>query len=135
MRKIVSLLIAVLLLNFCAAYTMAEGDQGNYLTGADGWAREEIAKARSVHIAREEILCDYSKDITREEFCELVVGVYNALGKSPEGPTQSPFMDTNNRSVSLAYALGVVSGVSETEFDPDGKITREQMAVMMNRLA
>lgn len=37
--------------------------------------------------------------------------------------------------VAWAAEKGVVKGISETEFDPNGKITREQMAAMMYRYA
>ena len=32
-------------------------------------------------------------------------------------------------------ALGVVNGVGDNRFDPDGKLNREQAAVMLSRLA
>ena len=133
MRKVVIVLITALLINLCTVYVSAEGI-GDTPKAAE-WARTEITKAKFAGIAYKPLLYDYGRDITREEFCTLIVGAYKALGGSfLEIPTQTPFSDTKSWNVSRAYAIGVVSGVSETEFAPYEKITREQMAVMMNRL-
>jgi len=37
--------------------------------------------------------------------------------------------------VNTAYSYGIIKGVSETEFNPNGTITREEVAVMVARAA
>ena len=50
----------------------------------------------------------------------------------------TPFLDVNeNKDLSFierAYHLGIVNGVSETEFNPDGEITRQEAAAMLMRV-
>jgi hypothetical protein len=47
----------------------------------------------------------------------------------------NPFKDCNDPLVVTAYGLGLVKGVSETEFSPDSLVTREQVCVMIYRMA
>ena len=37
--------------------------------------------------------------------------------------------------INTAYNYGIINGVSETEFNPDGQITREEAATMVVRVA
>lgn len=50
----------------------------------------------------------------------------------------TPFIDVNkNKDLSFierAYHFGIVNGVSETEFNPDGEITRQEAAAMLMRV-
>ncbi|MCH5210316.1 MAG: S-layer homology domain-containing protein [Oscillospiraceae bacterium] len=130
MKKILSVIL--ILVMFMSNSAFADDSYSDYPAQ---WAKTEILKASAANIVNEKILCDYNRDITREEFCELVVNTYEALGGNFLNiPISAHFSDTNNWDVLEAYAIGVVSGISETEFAPHEKITREQMAVMMNRL-
>ena len=81
-------------------------------------------------------------DMTRAQFAQVV---YNMAGE-PEGavnqngtyPTQFDDVIPNAwyaKAVSWAVEAGVVNGTSETTFDPEGKITREQIATMLYRYA
>jgi len=71
---------------------------------------------------------------TRAEFTSLLV---RALGLTKAVSTV-PFNDVHAgqwyaKEVAMAYEAGLLSGVSETIFDPNAKITREQMAVLLVR--
>lgn len=73
--------------------------------------------------------------MTRAEFATITV---NALGLPIK--TDNPFGDVSANDwfadyVSTAYAYGIVSGVSDTEFNPNGMITREEAMAMVARLA
>ncbi len=50
----------------------------------------------------------------------------------------TPFLDVNEnmdlRFIERAYHLGIVNGISETEFNPDGEITRQEAAAMLMRV-
>ena len=68
----------------------------------------------------------------------LVTVLWRYAGKPTEGA--STFSDVPNGkwySAAVAWAAhnGVVNGVGDNRFDPDGKITREQMAVILFRYA
>ncbi|WP_366923902.1 S-layer homology domain-containing protein [Metallumcola ferriviriculae] len=98
------------------------------------WAVGEIEKGKQYNLVTEKVLSSYQRDITREEFCEIVVKLYEALaGKTVAESLDSNFSDTNNQEILKANSLGIVKGISETEFAPYAIITREQIAVMFYR--
>ena len=129
MRKVITLLIAAITLSACASHVLAKDD---YLAGASEWAIPEIVKANVSGIAEENVLKDYELDITRVKFCELIANVYTHVRKDRPA-FKNPFSDINSNSVSLLYKLGIVNGVSDTEFAPFDDITREEAAVIIGR--
>lgn len=79
---------------------------------------------------------DMTKSITREEFCELAVSLYEtATAKTAEPAARNPFSDTQNQQVLKAYNLGITSGTTSDTFSPKAFISREQMAGMLYRTA
>ncbi len=97
------------------------------------WARERVWEAICGGLAPNDLQGAYRQDITREEFCRLMVAlVEKATGRAVEA-AQSPFTDTSHPAVGAARALGIVTGVSETSFNPGGSITRQEAAVMLAR--
>lgn len=111
-----------------------EDDDLSYLEGASDWAVSEIKEAYNMGLmdGLEDLLCDYTDNITREEFCRLVVNCYLAMGgEAVVG--DSPFTDTDDDDVAIAYTLGIVNGMKATTFAPDEEITREQIATMLFR--
>lgn len=75
--------------------------------------------------------------ITREEMAAMLVralgyGTIAGLAQS----MSSPFTDitTNAGYVAMAYELGIVNGTTATTFAPDRAATREQVAVILDRL-
>ena len=69
----------------------------------------------------------------------FVTMLYRMEGK-PEATGNTSFTDVPANmyyapAIAWASANGVVYGISETAFSPEGKITREQMAAMMRRYA
>ena len=73
--------------------------------------------------------------MTRAEFAAIIS---RGLGL-PEKDT-SAFSDISKNDwffnhISTAYAYGIIKGVSETEFNPNGVITRQEAAVMVARAA
>lgn len=51
---------------------------------------------------------------------------------------RTPFSDVNEnkdlRFIERAYYLGIVNGIGETDFNPDGEITRQEAAAMLMRV-
>lgn len=73
--------------------------------------------------------------MTRAEFAAIIV---KGLGLPTDG--NAVFWDVTEQDwfysyVNTAYAYGIVSGISEHEFNPNGTITREEAAVMIARSA
>ncbi len=79
---------------------------------------------------------DMTKPITREEFCELAVLLYEvSTAQSAMPAAHNPFSDTQNQQILKAYDLGITSGISADTFSPGAFISREQMAGMLYRTA
>lgn len=106
---------------------------GNY-TKASQWAIPELKSAEEKGLLESLKIKDFSKPITREQFCEVVINYYRAMtGKSVDSYIENPFTDTKNKKVIAAYNLGIVKGKTETEFSPESPITREEISVMLKR--
>ncbi len=98
------------------------------------WAKAEIDKAKEINLLPGNILGDYRSNITREEFSEIAVNLYEALsGKDVMLQGQDPFTDTQNPKVRIANALGIVKGIGDGKFAPDYAITRQEISVMLYR--
>lgn len=97
------------------------------------WAAEEIANAQNAGLVTESVSAAYQANITREQFCELAVLLYEKLTGTKAVAGENKFADTANPEILKAYALGIVNGVSETEFAPYNSITRQEMCVMLVR--
>lgn len=74
-----------------------------------------------------------SESMTRAQFVTIL---YRAAG-SPAISYSSPFKDVTNKNayyynaVLWAYYNGIITGNTTTTFNPDGKLTREQIAKML----
>ncbi|TCT17064.1 S-layer family protein [Natranaerovirga pectinivora] len=98
------------------------------------WAVMEIEKAKKNNLTTVRITNNYQQSITREEFCELVVKLYEKLsGKKAELSSINGFTDTINPEILKAHALGIVNGVSDTKFKPNNNVSRQEIAVMFFR--
>ncbi len=101
------------------------------------WAIDEVTKANDAGLIPKIFdKEDLTKDITRKEFAHLAVILYEKLAgievKIASIP-KNPFTDTDDVQVLWAYEYGITNGTSDTTFEPNSKITREQMATMMTR--
>ena len=63
-------------------------------------------------------------NITREAFCQIAA----AAAGITEQPASNPFTDTADTSVLALYNAGIINGMSETTFQPNGLLTRAQIA-------
>lgn len=108
----------------------------SYAEPISNWALPEYQKAASAGIVTHNVVSKNLKEaITREEFCELSVALYERLtNKSPLVGQENPFIDTNNPSVVRAFYYNLVSGTSENTFDPDRCVTRQEMAKIIENI-
>lgn len=95
------------------------------------WAKSDIDKAKEIQLIPEKIQGNYKNSITREEFSELAVELYEALTRKEavlEG--DNPFIDTDNPKIIIANQLGLVQGKGDGVFAPYENMTREQVSVV-----
>jgi len=71
--------------------------------------------------------------ITRGEFSTLVARLYEKI-KGEEIKERVTFTDTKDINIEKVAGLGILSGVGNGKFNPNAEITREQAAVVIQRL-
>jgi len=110
------------------------GTEAFYKEASD-WAKSELQKANELALIPAILKgADMTKPITREEFAELAVVLYERVtDKKSEPVSPNPFTDTANPQILKAYNLGITSGTSQTTFSPKVLINREQCAAMLFR--
>ncbi len=108
---------------------------GAIVTNADPWAEASMEYAYNQGIITEENLLDAKREITRLEFCKIVVLLYEkSAGEKLVPQNESPFTDCNAPAVIAAYEAGIISGTEPTKFEPNASLTREQLAILLNRI-
>lgn len=102
---------------------------------ASTWAKPELDKANDYGLIPDSLKgADMTKPITREEFAEVAIKLYEkTTGFTPTINVSNPFKDTKNPEILKAYQLGITDGTSPTTFEPSKLINREQVATMLSR--
>ena len=114
-----------------------------------GWAFEEVTAAIEENLVPNYLQNQYHTGINRAEFCNLTVQavtetadkeiealVQEKSGKSLENwVKERPFNDETDENVIAAYALGIVNGRGEGQFDPYTKLNRQEAAAFLMRAA
>lgn len=101
---------------------------------ASAWALDELRQAGLLALLDPlNGLDDWSGDITRAEFCAIAVRFYELVSGDTPAP-DAAFLDTADRSVLKAAALGLVGGDGDGNFRPNDPLTREEAAAVLHRL-
>lgn len=115
------------------AWIEAEFDRGEAPEQPSSWAVSFVDQAKAAGIVPEALQSGYTTPITRAEYCALATALYESIkGEITERKT---FTDTTDVNVEKMAAIGVVDGVGNNMFSPNSKLTREQAATMLSRLA
>lgn len=98
------------------------------------WAENYVRPMAEKHLIPDSMLDEITMNqpITREQLCELVTAYVSQVNPKTV-QVSNPFMDTENPSVVTAFAFGIVTGTSETQFSPGMTATREQTTAMIGR--
>ena len=96
-------------------------------TGAD-WSKNAIAKAAELGLVATDL--DGAKAISRLEFCQVAA----KLNKLAESKTESKFTDCTDGYVMALVDAKVISGMTETTFEPAASLTRAQIAKILYQL-
>ncbi|HIV03180.1 MAG TPA: S-layer homology domain-containing protein [Candidatus Aphodoplasma excrementigallinarum] len=103
-------------------------------TVADGILHPtKLTPSWSDNLANLPELGDMEANLTREEFAMLIVNIFGLQADS----ARTRFVDidgcTYKADIASAYVRGIIKGVDDTHFEPDGAITREEITVMLYR--
>ena len=95
----------------------------------------ETLASRGIINGKTESSFEPNSTMTRAEFATII-----ARGLGLPQKSNAIFKDVKSSDwyytyVSTAYSYGIIKGVSENEFNPNGTITREEAAVMVTRAA
>ena len=96
-------------------------------TGAD-WSKNTIAKAAELGLVAADL--DGAKAISRLEFCQVAA----KINKLAESKTESKFTDCTDGYVMALVDAKVISGMTETTFEPAASLTRAQIAKILYQL-
>lgn len=109
-------------------------DENNSYEKASPWAQEEVKEAMQLNLVTENLMDNYQRPISRIDFSQMIVRFYEKMTSNTTLlTTENPFEDTNDAQVLKAYQLGIIKGISKTEFAPNDEITRQEIAVMFYR--
>ena len=125
----------------CWARTVSETEGGSFLyfdprlkDYTSPWAAAEMDRAQAAGLVTESNDSSFTFRITRRRFAELMANlVEKTTGRSITPAPEGTFSDTDDLWVRKAAALGLVNGLDDGRFSPNGYINREQLAVMLHR--
>lgn len=105
---------------------------------ASDWAKPYLEKAGAYELIPDCLKgpdTDFTKPVTRAEFAAVCVKLYeNLSGEKAAAPSVNPFTDTNDAEVLKSYHTSLMVGTSDTTFDPDTQLNREQAATALTRV-
>ncbi len=125
-------------------------------SNASQWAVPEIEKAAALNLLTYELTSKYTEDITRLEFAKLAyrflatyaeplsdsrMGAWSAVDSLIDQKNlrqdynSVEFTDCSYDEVKFLAATGIIRGMGDGTFMPDEKLSREQAATMLFRLA
>lgn len=136
--KLLSMLLVVAtLVGLCSV--AASAAEFKDVSAKDEALYEAVQLLNSLGIAKGQSETTYgaNKPVTREQMSAFIYRMMKQ-GKSLEGgENTTPFKDLKDDTffgmIAWAHASGVIKGVSETEFNPTGKITLQDCYVMLSR--
>ena len=101
------------------------------IPGVSEWAQDAVKFLISHGIIPTEMQCYYQDAITRAEAVTVMVNTYEGV-RQQTLMTGSPFTDIDGHAcktwIEKGYNAGIINGVSATQFNPGGTLTREQAA-------
>ncbi|MBE6871694.1 MAG: hypothetical protein E7491_07040 [Ruminococcaceae bacterium] len=104
------------------------------------WAKEEIIKALEADLVPAHVNSNYTTDITRSDFCDLIIkmiekksgkAIADVIAGYADAKAEVSFPDTDSANVIAAAKLGIVNGRASGAFDPTANITRQEAAKML----
>ncbi|TBL70829.1 hypothetical protein EYB31_31780 [Paenibacillus thalictri] len=102
---------------------------------SDHWAYNVIEQLTDRHIVEGTSARRFSPDrqMTRAEFCALVTRTMGLKSASKAKFTDVPASSWYSSEVAAAAEAGIVSGMTDTRFEPNEQVKRQEMAAMLVR--
>lgn len=134
-RKLIAIAVFIVftLTQTCTCFA---GTGSTAYSGASSWAKPELDQAAKNGLMTEKIRAKMSSSVTREEFAEIAVRLYEkCTGRKASYTGTSAFTDTKNPEIFKAYALKIADGTNPAKklFSPGAITNREQVAAMLYR--
>ena len=135
MKKVLSFLLAIIMVISLCITGFAMETSSKLDGEPSDWARSEIREALAYGLVPESVNGNYTQDITRSEFCDLIVNLIEVISVKSiddfvnaysEKLENVSFPDTDSATVLAAAKLGIVNGRASGSFDPDANITRQE---------
>ena len=108
------------------------------------WAAQEVESAIQAGLVPQHLQDNYKGGVTRGEVAEMFIllletvtdkDIDTILSENEVTLDKNAFTDTTDESVLAANALGIISGVGDNRYDPEGTLTRAHVAAILNRIA
>ncbi len=111
------------------------------------WAYHEVCRSIEAGLVPAGLQFAFRENIRRDDFAQLVIETLRAtiaktgssrldnLPADAELYEKNPFRDTWHPDVILANRLGIINGISETEFAPKQFLKRQEAAALLMRMA
>lgn len=129
---------AEILFGQCVGYVQRDylNHADAYLSGATRNTQASIKQAKKLGLTQGIIKPgDYESCIKKKDFCRLAVNWYKATGhKLPKQSKKSPFTDTKDPYVIMAYQLGIVKSTKNNKFQPNKELLDDQYDALVKRL-
>lgn len=103
------------------------------------WYDSELSELQEQNFINAVHFQNPDNPILREEICDILISLYKYQNPDKEIENKAnSFTDIQNSafktSIENAYSLGIIQGVSNTEFHGQGTLTREQFATIIYRM-
>lgn len=111
------------------------------------WAVAPVQEAAKNSLLPYDLTKKYNQYISREDFCTIIgrlITVHSGYADLDSYVREKKgsyllgiFSDCDGKdaSIDMLYSLGIVNGKSDTHFDPEGTLTREEAATVITRAA
>lgn len=127
MKKMMAISLAT-----CLAFSATFNSYAEIISNVSSWAEPSMKIAYNRNFIEDEAFEKSLNHITREEFCGILVNLYeDVMNEKIIITEENVFTDTNNEHILAAVQVGLMVGVSGTEFAPNDLLTREQLAVYL----
>lgn len=135
MKFDIKLFISALCIAFIGLCTTVYANEFTDELQYSAWAEEDIKEAVDLGFVPEKLQCNYTDDITRDDFCRLAFTTYSFKTGYTYASDRDNFKDTGQNYIDALYDLGVVNGIGNNMFEPERPITRQEAAVILSKLA